>query len=69
MLSREKLEKWMGQIGWVPPGARSAQHDARIAVKIVGINYAYGSWLFRVEPLAGTGSWQVDVNSVDFKED
>ena len=67
-LSRKDLERWLGQVGFVPPGSRR-KSDARIAVKILGVNYAYGRWVFRVQPLAGTGSWQVDVNVVDFRDE
>lgn len=68
-LKRDQLEKWMGQVGFVAPGPKSAHQEARIAVKVIGVNYGYGRWLFRVQPLAGTGSWQVAVDAVEFKGD
>lgn len=68
-LEREDLEKWLDQVGWVAPGNRPGDDGARIAVKIIGVNYCYGRWCFKVAPLAGTGSWQVDIHRVDFKED
>ncbi len=59
MMSTEELSKWIDKVGWVPVG------QAMIAVKIVGVNYGYGRWMFRVAPLAGTGSWQVGVDRVE----
>lgn len=68
-LDRKDLEKWLGKIGWVAPGNRPGDETARIAVKIEGVNYCYGRWVFKVTPLAGTGSWQVDVHRVEFREE
>lgn len=68
-LKREDLERWINQVGWVPPGNRSNDETCRIAVKVLGVNYAYGKWLFKVAPLAGTGSWQVDIGRVEFRDD
>jgi len=68
-LGSKDLKKWIGQIGFVAPGPKSAGQSARIAVKVIGVNYGYGRWLLRVEPLAGTGSWQVDYRAVEFMED
>jgi hypothetical protein len=65
-LSFKELEKWVGTVGWVHPTTRAADKGATIAVKVIGVNYGYGRWLFKVEPLAGTGSWQVEYNRVMF---
>ena len=67
-LKRKQLEEWMGKIGFVKPNFGRTT-TARIAVKVIGVNFTYGRWVFEVEPLAGTGTWQVDVNSVDFGDD
>jgi hypothetical protein len=66
-LSLEMLAKWLGEVGWVHPSP--TQRTATIAVKVIGVNQAWGRWLFRVQPLAGTGSWQVDVDSVEFERE
>lgn len=68
-LGRDDLERWINQVGWVAPGNRKGDEKARIAIKVKGVNYCYGRWVFKVQPLAGTGTWQVDINRVEFRED
>ena len=61
----EDLGKWMGQVGWVHPAP--TQRTCLIAVKVTGITWSWGRWLFTVVPLAGTGSWKVAADSVEFE--
>ena len=71
MLHVEDLEKAVGKIGWVSPVDPSKKHrqhggDCFIAVKVVGVTFAWGKFLYRVEPVAGVGFWQVEHTRVFF---
>lgn len=64
-LKLKDLQAWVGRVGWVYPERR--HKTATIAVKVIGVNFAYGRWLFEVAPLAGTGSWQTAADAVEFE--
>jgi len=64
MITMEELKDRVGAIGWVRPNRDSM--TATIAVKVVGVNVSYGKKLYVVEPVAGTGSWQVGFEHVEF---
>jgi hypothetical protein len=66
MVEMDKLEQWIGHVGYVKPDPRQT---ATVAVKILGVKYAYGSYLLVVAPLAGTGKWQVNMDRVSVERE
>lgn len=72
MFSIETLAEAVGKIGWVSPNyaervkRKKMADDCYIAVKVKGIQYSWGKYLYRVEPVAGVGSWNVEHTRVLF---
>jgi len=61
-LDIQKIVEWVGRVGWTAPYSKCT--TAQIAVKIVGVKFGYGRWMFEVEPLAGVGTWLVGTDRV-----